>query len=940
MNWRFGATLVGIGLVAGFAAYRDWSAAPSSTPSIALTGAVEVATPPAAAHVDALASIAATRVTDAASTNSLPPGSARPSLLPVQSAVVLVQFDRVGEQQFAATLGIHSVSAEADKTAIRLIEPWIDSTIVFASPGDHVVLGGDGVQLGRAVVEERHLDGHPLSLRITARARLCGTVSCIEQDAPISGATLLIESEALTDSSIKLEVNSSFDVLLAAPPPWTVTAFAPGRCPSRRIGVDPREPLAIRLAIGVRQHGRVVSEDGTPIAGAALTVGRFGSIPVDEQAVGTSDADGKFELDAAPCTEIVVSARRDGFAPARLEVSADAAGSAPIELVLPLETRFTGSVVDEHGAPVARARVLVGSLSDHLVVGAVATDADGRFSMPWVAGGHEYHIEASAPGFAPVDRGPFVAPCDSLLIALHRLPDVSLFVCNESGAPISGATVAACTSYELVEHQYFAAAMPTRIATSDHNGRATLLSLPLLPHLLVVGATAYGTQIRRWSPDSVASIVDIALQRAADLEVRWVDASARPLAGIRITRALELACGTWTRVPAAATAESAADGTAKLSVSEGEASAFLCERDGFAPLLRRVRVGAIEATWQWPECGEIELCLPASYTARANALHLLATHSEHGTIATRIGVDGRCRIDGLAAGPIRLRLFDEWSSSYWHCNAAAELSAVAIAGITTTVVWPGTGGIDLVGRVEGGRRDASRCTVVALAIERPGEPSRASSLELDGRFVFPGLLPGRWRIVACAERGASIDVAEAEILLSDGAATPILSLDWSRRERKFEAWDARSQSHPADAVVECVAGDGIVLGRAALAKDCTVAIQAPEGSIVRVRTDTALGRGSETALATAAAFQRLLVRESATLDVVVLDRDGRAAIDRAVLIRETSANGVIAFAALTNRFGHVLIRVGGGRHVVSCGAVEAAVELFEGETHRATLRLE
>ncbi len=147
-----------------------------------------------------------------------------------------------------------------------------------------------------------------------------------------------------------------------------------------------------------------------------------------------SDDEGRAELTRLPRGVLWILADAPGRARSsrRFELTDQ---SQTIELELDEEHRLAVRVVDDTGAPLARATVLVTS-RDPLPFGAL-TDADGRVAVgrlppsPWT-------VKASAPGYESVERG---SVRDSVEIALRRLGSLRVEVRDPAGNPAAGAIV-------------------------------------------------------------------------------------------------------------------------------------------------------------------------------------------------------------------------------------------------------------------------------------------------------------------------------------------------------------------------------------------------------------------------------------------------------------------------------------------------------------------
>ncbi len=156
--------------------------------------------------------------------------------------------------------------------------------------------------------------------------------------------------------------------------------------------------------------GRVTTTSGQPIAGGTVTVWTAavprsvvgGELRGQRRVVtGRTSTDGSFRV-RVPRTGFVVEARADGFAPLWIESGPYVGQILDLgSLHLVRTATVAGRVVDDRGAPLAGARVVVAS--PQTGIGVTATQAitvgDGRFEVRDAPSGRVV-VTVSAPGFA------------------------------------------------------------------------------------------------------------------------------------------------------------------------------------------------------------------------------------------------------------------------------------------------------------------------------------------------------------------------------------------------------------------------------------------------------------------------------------------------------------------------------------------------------------
>jgi hypothetical protein len=158
--------------------------------------------------------------------------------------------------------------------------------------------------------------------------------------------------------------------------------------------VAPRSGLEVVLTRGARISGRVVDEEGEPLAPVTVTAARPGSGPSfrDTPIREAAGADGTFDIGPVPEGPWEITALF-GTATVARTVEVEAAGEdvADIELVLERpDGEVTGVVVDDRGRPVVGARVTAPPNAH------TESDADGRFELNGTAVGERVTIQASS----------------------------------------------------------------------------------------------------------------------------------------------------------------------------------------------------------------------------------------------------------------------------------------------------------------------------------------------------------------------------------------------------------------------------------------------------------------------------------------------------------------------------------------------------------------
>jgi hypothetical protein len=143
----------------------------------------------------------------------------------------------------------------------------------------------------------------------------------------------------------------------------TVEAATPGEqeyasIPLENLGAGTEVGLA--LALAYRIPVRVISPDGAPVKGARVTVG-YASVGMLQQ-VGETGPEGQVAIGPIVPGPYVVSADADGYLPSEsIQVDLGATPLPTQTLTLLRPGRIAGRVIDERGAPVAAASIVVDS---------------------------------------------------------------------------------------------------------------------------------------------------------------------------------------------------------------------------------------------------------------------------------------------------------------------------------------------------------------------------------------------------------------------------------------------------------------------------------------------------------------------------------------------------------------------------------------------------
>ena len=325
----------------------------------------------------------------------------------------------------------------------------------------------------------------------------------------------------------------------------------------------------------------VLSEEGTPIAGASVGIALEGS---DELSKCGTDPRGRARLLVAEgAARLCVGAPGRASHYESLKLGAAESGFRTVVLrSLGPDDRVAGKVVDEGGQAIPDAFVAIQPLTHDPRLGDVGhadvrTDGQGRFSLA-VAGNGDLRLEAGAGGFGS---------SESLVVrGGERDVRIVLGACGRVLARFSHSNRASISSSGGVEWILIDARGEKLAAGEDCQSEIELTSIPTGQHELLARAfdpacLARGTVLVKAGQ---TSILDLRLQAVEQVSGRLIDSAGNPIEGLEV-RLVNI------DLPAAAAElwgvdRSAVDGRFNLLL--GHASrAQLSVREGWQVLLRQ-----------------------------------------------------------------------------------------------------------------------------------------------------------------------------------------------------------------------------------------------------------------------------------------------------------------------------------------------------------------
>lgn len=354
----------------------------------------------------------------------------------------------------------------------------------------YTVNARSGDKIGRAVAKVTASRGDPVVIRLRQGASLTVTVTDAADQRPIAGARVMRlddgeqGDEATTDGSGRA-------VLRGIEEGWvSVAATAPGYGPStssKGVGGDKQVSIDVALTKGPAVGGRVVDEQGQPIAGArvwAMDAANAWEGGAGERVAQTSAKDGSFTIPALAPGSYTLHAKDERHAPAVTPPVQVVAGAPTtgLEVVMKEAAVVAGVVVGTDGAPVPYATVKIASTrwSPDMTNRQAAADDQGAFEIKGLArAALRMRAEGDEASSAAVDVDLVATPVKrDVRLVLDRAGTIAGVVVDGDGEPVPEATVSAYPDFmagEVADGDWVMASNGT--ATTDGDGRFVLKGL-------------------------------------------------------------------------------------------------------------------------------------------------------------------------------------------------------------------------------------------------------------------------------------------------------------------------------------------------------------------------------------------------------------------------------------------------------------------------------
>ena len=479
---------------------------------------------------------------------------------------------RLGLGPAAVTAAIAAEAARASAISTALPRGWAASTAHAA-----VRFAGRGAAVPLATA--RLAEGVVAALEFGRRAAILSGVGLL---AVVAGLGVVLSIEGGRPNS----------------PPELVPTSAP--IPPARLAASPIIDQDPEDGGGPVVRGKVVDEDGDPVAGAVVRIDAAMWTPPD----ASTDADGTFAVnlrsDIPPRIEPDIHALADG---GRLQAEVDSVawGTAPTLVLKPART-IVAKVVDADGGPVAGATVSAEAYS-YLPKALAETDENGEARLLVPPGIEIIYVAALKPGagfdyFENFETWPtpeaetYEAP-EAVTLTLEGARTVRVSVRDPEGRPVPGVRVHPKSIKKREKLSRMTPSLPERIVISDEDGVATFDWLPRdlsNPVGFDAWPEPYSQIGEAWyDPLRADDPVVVTVVGNGSITGRVLDAEGRPVSGAGVT-----AEGYAPAAPDRADAydRTASDGTYKLVVESDHIYMISAQADGAAaPARSGIHVG-------------------------------------------------------------------------------------------------------------------------------------------------------------------------------------------------------------------------------------------------------------------------------------------------------------------------------------------------------------
>lgn len=293
----------------------------------------------------------------------------------------------------------------------------------------------------------------------------------------------------------------------------SVVELAPGQ----------NQQVDITLLSGGMLEGRVLEQDGPPVAGARL---ELSSVDGAVERVSYTADDGTFAFAAVP-DQVIVSVARPSdpeHIVARMQVEVEADETRQLEIVVPKpRASVSFRVVNDEGFPIERAQLVVSSLVPDVALTKTLFSSDGGQAELADAAGLPLRVVLTRDGFAPS------------VAELERCPqrlDLSMSAATKTKGIVASQTTQVANAKVVL-------LTPTgaRYTSSNSTGAFSLKNLATGSARLLIHAKGFVPMERmvELNPNSENDLGRIEISAGASLGGTVVDGMGKPIRGARVS---------------------------------------------------------------------------------------------------------------------------------------------------------------------------------------------------------------------------------------------------------------------------------------------------------------------------------------------------------------------------------------------------------------------
>lgn len=637
----------------------------------------------------------------------------------------------------------------------------------------------------------------PATLLLESAATLSGQV-VDEAGKPVAGArvtTLPNPADQLSAVMEERESQSGPDGRFVLPKVpagrlHLVEAVLEGFAPARQLA-DSTAPVRLTLRRGMVAVGRVVSEEGLPVAGAQvrLTPDGAGQVPTRPKPfLATSDADGRFRLHGLSAGPFTLGAERSGFASVLVRDVLIPEQEQQVDLGevrLQPGAAIEGIVTDPRGRPVERAWVMLIPFNRDGFMAAGAgfygrppmhTDSDGRFRIADLPLGLRFNLRVQHQELLPEEVTGVEAPTPRPLRIRLSLPrSLAGRVIDPQGEPIANASVSQLETASAPDGSNVMRSLGEK-ARTDEEGRFVLSRVKpgsIQLHVSAFGYRGRDTQGIRIPEEGEAAPVEITLEPGTSLQGRVLDSRDLPVPHASVHARGSGREGQAFFKGSASTDEEGRYELVDLEPGPYEIEAFVFEQGRSARAAVEIQPGRNQLDLRLPGGVEVAGRVVDSQGAPVPAASLSLVPIQRDGSAMGMGARGLSSADGsfvladVPDGEYRL-------TASRQGFAASVLPEVRVAGAPVSGLELRLApGAVIRGRILGLAPEELRKAMIAAFSEQVGSNLRGS-VAADGSYRVPDVAPGDWHVIAQIPPESSI---EGRVQVAEGEQEVVLDLE-------------------------------------------------------------------------------------------------------------------------------------------------------------------